>query len=254
MTEGSSAKVSANLARVYPEIGAGGFSRIDGTIEFYTRIHSLCRSDMTVLDIGAGRGGQIHDAPTEFLRNLLTFKGKVARTVGADVDPVVRENPFLDHAEVIEPGAAMPFSDGEFDLVYADWVLEHVATPGAFAREIGRILKPGGWFCARTPNRWGMTGLATNLVPSKYHAAIVGRLQPGRIEKDVFPTTYLLNTAGQLHKHFPGTEWDHFSYRYNSEPPYIQRSRAAIRLVNAYLRLTPEFLATNLFIFLRKKG
>ncbi len=148
----------------------------------------------------------------------------------------------------------MPFSDGEFDLVYADWVLEHVATPGPFAREIGRILKPGGWFCARTPNRWGMTGLATNLVPSKYHAAIVGRLQPGRIEMDVFPTTYKLNTPSQLRRHFPGTEWDHFSYRHNSEPPYVQRSLAAIRLVNAYLKLMPDFLATNLFVFLRKKG
>ena len=244
-----------NLAAAYPELGAGGFSRVNGTVEFYNRIRALCTPEMTVLDLGAGRGQQIIDARNGFFRDLLTLKGKVHRLVGADVDPIVKENPFLDHAEVIVPGETMPFADNEFDLIFADWVLEHVTTPAQFAEDVGRMLKPGGWFCARTPNRWGITGLATNLVPSRYHAAIVGKLQPGgRQDIDVFPTAYKLNTRGRLRRYFKPDLWEDFGYMHNAEPPYVQRSRMAMRLVNAYFRLTPGAMATNMFIFMRRKG
>jgi hypothetical protein len=40
----------------FPEIGAGGFSRIDSTIQFYERINSLVDPDFVLLDFGAGRG------------------------------------------------------------------------------------------------------------------------------------------------------------------------------------------------------
>ena len=252
-TDRAAGKVRANVARRYPEIGAGGFSRADGTVEFYNRVHSLCRPEHTVLDLGAGRGGQIHDADTPYLANLLTFKGKVQKMVGVDVDPVVKSNPFLDEAQVIEPGERMPFADGTFDLIFADWVLEHVATPDQFAAEVLRILTPGGWFCARTPNRWGMTGIATNLVPSEYHARIVSKLQPSREEFDVFPTCYLLNTKSRIQRHFGPAEWEDYSYTHNAEAPYVQRSRLAFALAETMLKLAPRGLATNLFVFLRKK-
>jgi SAM-dependent methyltransferase len=248
----ASGRTRENLAYFYPEIAAGGYTRVDGTVEFYTRVHSLIRPDMAALDIGAGRGGQIHDSADEFRRDLLTLQGKVARLTGADVDPVVLENPFLDHAEVIEPGKAMPFANEEFDLIYADWVLEHIATPGQFAGEIHRILRPGGWFCARTPNRWGFTGIVTNLIPSRFHAGIVGRLQPGRIEQDVFPTCYELNTRRRLRRHFPATAWQDCSYLHSAEPPYVQRSRLAMFLVKGWFKHAPAFFANNFFIFLRK--
>ncbi len=42
------------MASWFPEVGAGGFTSLDGTIEFYTRINALLASDMTVLDFGGG--------------------------------------------------------------------------------------------------------------------------------------------------------------------------------------------------------
>jgi SAM-dependent methyltransferase len=44
---------------------------------------------------------------------------------------------------------------GTVDLVYAGQSLEHVARADAdrVCLEVGRILKPGGWFCLDTPNR-----------------------------------------------------------------------------------------------------
>jgi 2-polyprenyl-3-methyl-5-hydroxy-6-metoxy-1,4-benzoquinol methylase len=41
---------------VYPERRFGGFSRVDGTIAFYTRIAGLLNETTRVLDIGCGRG------------------------------------------------------------------------------------------------------------------------------------------------------------------------------------------------------
>lgn len=243
-----------DLTRLYPEINAGGFSRVDGTIAFYTRVNALLRPEMTVLDIGAGRGQQLLETAVPYRSALARLQGKVSKVVGADVDGAVLDNPFLDEAHIIRPDAALPFPDGSFDLVMADWVLEHVAEPGLFASEVHRVLKPGGWFCARTPNRWGMTGIATNIIPNSWHVRLLKTLQPGREAVDVFPTVYGLNTRGKLRRHFPPSLWEHASFIGNAEPPYVQRSTAATVAVNLAWRLLPNFFYTVLNVFVRKKA
>jgi hypothetical protein len=52
---------SRKLETVFPEIKAGGFSRVDGTIAFYTRVQALCPDRATILDFGAGRGKASED-------------------------------------------------------------------------------------------------------------------------------------------------------------------------------------------------
>lgn len=242
-----------NLERAYPEIGAGGFSRVDGTIEFYTRVNALLSDEMIVLDIGAGRGAQLANATSPYRARLQSLRGRVKRLVGVDIDNAVKDNGFLDEAHVLAPGKPLPFPAACFDLVYADWVLEHVERPEAFAAEVHRVLKPGGWFCARTPNRWGVTGIGTNLIPNRLHARLLQVLQPSREEQDIFPTAYKLNTRRSIRRHFPTEEWEDFSYFYNSEPPYVQRSRMLMAVLDAYQRIAPEALATNLHVFLRRK-
>lgn len=242
-----------NLVRAYREIGAGGFSRVDGTIEFYTRVNALVGADMIVLDIGAGRGAQLLNADSPYRARLQSLQGRVKRLVAVDVDEAVKCNRFVDEAHVIAAGEPLPFADSTFDLAYADWVLEHVQEPGAFADNVYRVLKPGGWFCARTPNRWGITGLGSNLIPNRMHSRLLRTLQPAREEQDVFPTVYKLNTRRSIRRHFPAGKWDDFSYFYNSEPPYVQWSRLLLAAADAYQRLAPAALATNIHIFLRRK-
>lgn len=200
--ENATNQVATNLRAVYPEIGAGGYSRCDGSVDFYSRVSALVEPDMTVLDFGAGRGGPFADTRSKFRSQIGILKGRVKRIVGVDIDDAVLENPFMDETHVIDPAAPLPFADNTFDLIYSDWVLEHVATPEQFEREAHRVLKPGGWFCARTPNRWGLTGLATNLVPNSLHVRVLAHLQPGREARDVFPTTYRLNSRSRLRRYF----------------------------------------------------
>jgi ubiquinone/menaquinone biosynthesis C-methylase UbiE len=48
----------------------------------------------------------------------------------------------------------LSFADATFDAVTAIEVLEHVRDLDRTFAEVRRVLKPGGWFLATTPNRW----------------------------------------------------------------------------------------------------
>jgi SAM-dependent methyltransferase len=73
---------------------------------------------------------------------------------GVDVLPEVvrlaRENRGLDvrTGELADAG----FSDGEFDVVYMNEVIEHIVDPVALMREVHRVLRPGGIALLRTGN------------------------------------------------------------------------------------------------------
>ena len=240
------------LAELYPEAAVGGFTRLDGQIEFYVRINALVDEKSRVLDFGAGRGQWALDPMPEMARRLRTLKGRVAEVVGSDVEEVVMSNPTLDTAVVVEPGVPLPFEAGGFDLVIADHVLEHVE-PGdaqAVADDIMRVLKPGGWLAARTPNKWGMIGIGSRAIPNKLHARVLSRLQPGRKAEDVFPTRYAMNTRKHLRALFPGQ--DVHVYGHASEPTYFGRSKTAWRVAAGVDRMTPSRMAPTLMVFVQK--
>lgn len=240
------------LRRMRPEIGAGGYARDSSEVAYYLRINALLNPSMTLVDLGAGRGTQLL-GPRSFMNDLMRFQGKVRRVIGLDVDGAVAEHPFLDEHHVFDPTDPYPLADASADIVAADWVLEHIADPDAAAREIHRVLKPGGWFCARTPNRWGYVALAASLVPNSLHNAVLKRVWPERQVEDVFPTVYALNTLGAIHRHFSEARWEHYSYMLNSTPKYHANRRLLFNLVGAYQSIVPPALRTDLHVFLRKR-
>lgn len=236
-----------------PETGAGGYARDDATVEFYLRVNALLSPDHVVLDLGAGRGRASDDA-VRLRRDLVTLKGKVARIVGADVDPVVVGNPLLDEAHVIPAGAALPFADESFDLVVCDWVLEHIDDVAGFVGEVERVLKPGGWFCARTPNKWGYVGLGARLTPRAAAGRLLAGAQPGRQERDVFEKHYRCNTLRAVRKSFPAAQWENCSYSGAATPAYHGGRRVLFRAIELFQKLVPAGMSTVLFVFIRKRG
>jgi ubiquinone/menaquinone biosynthesis C-methylase UbiE len=48
----------------------------------------------------------------------------------------------------------LPFADNTFDKIICSEVLEHIPDYRSALREIERVLKPGGLFCASVPRRW----------------------------------------------------------------------------------------------------
>jgi SAM-dependent methyltransferase len=245
---------NTTLQRLYPEAAVGGYSRKDGQIEFYTRVNALVDENSRVLDFGAGRGHWAVDPMPHMSKRLRWMRGRVAEVVGTDVDPVVMTNPSLDVAHVVELGASLPLESESFDLVVADYVLEHVNAEDApaLAHDVMRVLKPGGWFAARTPNKWGMIGLGARAIPNRLHVRILNRLQPGRKAEDVFPTRYSMNTRGDLRRLF--APHSAYVYGHTSEPQYFGRSRIAWRIAAAIDHFTPSRLAPTLMIFVQKEA
>jgi SAM-dependent methyltransferase len=239
---------------MYPEVGAGGFTRVDGSVQFYARVQSLLGelgSDPVVLDFGAGRGLWA-SSPVAIHRRLLDLRLLAGRVIGVDVDDAVRDNPLLDEVHVLAPGEPLPFASGSIDLIVSDHTFEHVADAEAVASELRRVLRPGGWICARTPNKWGYIAVAARLVPNRLHRRVLHRVQPDRRDCDVFPTAYLLNTRRALRTHFPADEFRHIVYGWEAEPAYGAGSRAMVALLRLLGRCTPEALRPTWLIFLQR--
>jgi SAM-dependent methyltransferase len=206
---------------------------------------------MRILDLGAGRGAWTEDKAAA-RRETRMLKGKVAEVVGCDIDPAVLDNPSVDRAVVSKPEEPLPFPDEHFDLIVADYVLEHVDDPASFVAEVKRVLKPGGWFCARTPNRWGYISILTRLIRNASHKRILRWAQPDRQEVDVFPTRFRMNSLGAVERHFASPEFTHCSYHYQAEPAYHFNSRVVFALMRVIDGLLPPVLHANLFVFVRR--
>lgn len=228
---------------------AGGFSPSNGTIDFYLRISTYLNSEAVVVDLGAGRGGWYHLEKNALIRRVRYLKPHVKSLIGVDVDPAVMANPTTTENLVME-GMRIPLNDQSADLIFADYVIEHIADPHAFKNEIERVLKPGGVFCARTPHSLSYVSLAARLIPNSRHAFFLGVVQPDRQAQDVFPTLYRLNTLSAIHRIFH--RWKSSSFIYRTDPSYYFGSAVAYRLLDFVHRITPRWFSGNLMVFLEK--
>ena len=143
-------------------------------------------SGAAALDVGCGR-----------TTRLRFFRDRIARLVGADPDEAAgRENPFLD--EFVVAGAEeLPFEEASFDLVYANFVVEHLERPDGALAEFARVLRPDGRLVVVTTNRANPFMRLADALPSAARVA-VKRGGAGVEERDVYPTRYLANTPDAL--------------------------------------------------------
>src|SRR5215831_18958801 len=101
----------------------GGYHPLDGTLEFFGRLHSVLRPTDTVIDVGAGRGAWYFEDRCSARRAVRDIKPHVKAYIGVDIDPVVMTNPTTTENIVMD--ATMPLPALSADVVLADYVLEH---------------------------------------------------------------------------------------------------------------------------------
>jgi SAM-dependent methyltransferase len=232
----------------YPEISFGGYTRFDGTIEFYTRVRALLSADSVVADVGCGRG-EHQDDSLPLRRNLRCLKGSVARVVGLDVAGAGQDNATLDEFRQLTPNKPWPLADRSINLVLCDSVIEHLPDPDVLFREAQRVLVPRGHLCIRTTNLFSYVGLAARLMPNRYHAPILSRVQSERKEDDVFPTLYRCNTLRAIRRQFRKHHFHAVVYGHDAGPGYLVFSRIAYAAGFLHQRIAPGVIRPTIMGF-----
>lgn len=141
--------------------------------------------DIKVLDLGAGAG----------ISKEMNFRNLAASVSGVDLDKRVLDNPYLDEAKVSSV-EVLPYSNASFDLVICNNVLEHLTCPLLVFKEVRRILKPGGVFVIKTPNKFHYVTILARFTPHWFHK-FYNRIR-GIHEVDIFPVFYRINSYNNL--------------------------------------------------------
>jgi ubiquinone/menaquinone biosynthesis C-methylase UbiE len=187
------------------------------------------RPGSRALDLGAGAG----------IVSQMNFRGLGATICGVDLEPRVAANPYLDEA-MVAGAEAIPYPDESFDLVFCDNVLEHLPDPEAAFREIHRILKPGGVFLFKTPNRFHYMPLIASLTPTCFHR-MYNRMR-GREGADTFPTKYRANSRGAILRLASETGLEVESLeRIEGRPEYLRLSAPTYLVGALYERIVNRF-------------
>jgi SAM-dependent methyltransferase len=238
-------------AHFYPETRFGGFSRVDGTVVFFSRVRALAANARLVVDVGCGRGQRQED-PCAFRRELADLRSEAREVIGLDVSPAGKDNPFIDEFRQIRSSDQWPIANNSVDLVVSDYVLEHIADPNAFFSEVARVLRVGGYFCARTPNKWGYVAMLSMLLPQHWHAPVIVKVQANRREEDVFPTFYRSNAAPIVRKHLRACGLEGVVLAFEGEPNYLAFNHLLYGAGTVAHRILPALLRSTLMIFAEK--
>lgn len=144
--------------------------------------------EFRVLDLGAGAG--IHEN--------MDLRGRAARIFGVDLDERVLTNPLIDEGK-LGSADSIPYEDNFFDVVICNNVLEHLSDPQKVFGEVNRVLKKGGLFICKTPNKYHYVATFAKLLPHGFHV-FYNKLR-NHAEEDTFPTLYKVNSQKDLTKY-----------------------------------------------------
>ena len=236
--------------KFYPESSFGGFTQVDGTIVFYSRVNALIKPEDVVVDIGCGSGVYSND-PIKFRKELRILKGKCSLLVGIDVDNVASENPYIDQFRLIQE-KRWPIEDNFADLCLVDNVLEHIEEPEIFFYECSRILKPEGLICIRTPNVYSYFGLLSRLIPNRTHLKILNQVKDEVHERNVFPTYYRCNSIGKIRYLLKKFNFNCSVTGYEAEPTYLSFSKILYYLGYLHQKIAPNNLKIVIHAFGKK--
>lgn len=185
--------------------------------------------DGRLLDIGCGRGGLVEQ-----------LDHPLPQMLGIDPDWLS----LREHRLAIPRAAAfsdnIPFAAQSFDVVFASWLLEHLARPYQTFNEIGRVLKPGGVFVFITPN--GRHPLALLNRGLGRFARLQGRIVErfyGRAPADTFPTHYRANDTAVLHTLCQSAGLSLIDLHTIPDPTYLAFNAALFRFMSWFEAALP---------------
>lgn len=210
-------------------------------------VDGLLRPADTLLDAGCGRSVPV----------LKRYLGRAGRLIGVELVEFSDVPPGIEthNADL----AKLPLADGSVDLIMSRSVFEHLSDPDSVYREFSRVLRPGGAVVFLTANMWDYGTLVARLIPNRFHARIVKRVE-GRDEEDTFPTAYRTNTRRDVDRLAAASGLDVESFQYLSQyPNYLMFNGALFYLGMCFEKLISRFNSLRflrgwIMVTLRKPG
>jgi SAM-dependent methyltransferase len=197
-------------------------SWVNGTERFASTVRKYLSRNMTVLNLGAGPGsGWLH------------FDREVRQVIGLDPDNAIAFNQNLTY-RVRGIAETLPFRDEVFDLVYMDWVIEHLRSPESVTNEIFRVLRSNGRLLFRTGNLFHYSYAIAFLTPHRFHKVLLN----GYVERDPYPTYYRMNTTRSVRRVMREVGFlEDEMIMMEPDPAYVCMSRPMFLVGVAYERL-----------------
>lgn len=169
------------------------------------------------LDIGCGPGETVADLAS---RGFEVWGIDISKEMIAIAEDRMKEKKVSAHLSVgdIEH---LEFADGQFDLIVCAGVIEYLPTDELWARELTRVLKPGGVLAINVTNplavrRWthplveGLKGLR----PVRWFMDLVKRRVLGRGGLNRFPFKPRVHKPGQFDRFVEGLGFTKITHRY----------------------------------------
>ena len=182
-----------------------------------------------LLDAGSGRTVPV----------LRKYLGRAGRLIGVELVDFTDVPPGIEaHKTDL---AHIPLPDACVDVIMSRSVFEHLTDPDSVYREFQRLLKPGGIVIFLTANMWDYGTLVARLVPNRFHAGIVKKVE-GRAEEDTFPTAYKTNTRADVERLAAGSGLALRQIEYLGQyPNYLMFNGLLFLLGTAYDKLICRF-------------
>lgn len=176
----------SSLLRTYSEkLCSKFYGNSDHPYKVYeNRIAHYLQKDFIIVDAGCGTNAPV----------LQKLESQAHLLLGLDVCGLENSNGYSGIDFAVNDLNTISLHDNSVDMVISRSVLEHLRDPGQVFQEVGRILKPQGYFIFLTPNLFEYTSLLAKMIPNRYHSRLV-KWTEGRAEDHTFPTYYRANTS-----------------------------------------------------------
>ena len=184
-----------------------------------------------LLDAGCGRTVPV----------LRKYLGRASHLIGIELVDFTDVPPGIEvHKTDL---ANIPLPDASVDVIMSRSVFEHLTDPESVYREFQRLLRPGGVVIFLTANMWDYGTLVARIVPNRFHARIVSKVE-GRAEEDTFPTEYRTNTRSDVDRLAGQAGLKVLGFEYLGQyPNYLMFNGALFFIGMCFEKLTSRFNA-----------